>query len=200
MRYETTPPAITLEIRNLCKSICDGSPSYIPVIPAPGMEYQNCFCNVDKVVVAGGGHRINGWAIWQFANVLIEAEAHAVWQNDVMTLIDVTPHEHGEQQTLFLPDEGVKYQGTKIPSRRVALTDSSLVNEYITLANEAEKFIIERMTTTNIQPDDPCYPKLRHIWKRSRELNEIFKSNTGRNSLCPCGSGLKFKKCCGRFG
>lgn len=22
--------------------------------------------------------------------------------------------------------------------------------------------------------------------------------NTGRNDLCPCGSGKKFKKCCGK--
>ena len=33
-----------------------------------------------------------------------------------------------------------------------------------------------------------------------KELNEIFwvkEHNAGRNDPCPCGSGLKYKKCCG---
>lgn len=36
-----------------------------------------------------------------------------------------------------------------------------------------------------------------------RELSEIekdyaLKKKVGRNELCPCGSGKKYKKCCGR--
>ena len=36
-----------------------------------------------------------------------------------------------------------------------------------------------------------------------RELSEIKKDHppkkkVGRNELCPCGSGKKYKKCCGR--
>lgn len=47
-------------------------------------------------------------------------------------------------------------------------------------------------------------------WKRSagmeKEVNEFLKNlkimrrnrNIGRNELCPCGSGIKYKKCCGK--
>ena len=30
----------------------------------------------------------------------------------------------------------------------------------------------------------------------TRERNDIIK--VGRNHLCSCGSGIKFKKCCGK--
>ncbi|EHZ7795103.1 SEC-C domain-containing protein [Listeria monocytogenes] len=29
-------------------------------------------------------------------------------------------------------------------------------------------------------------------------LNSSGKKKLGRNDRCPCGSGLKYKKCCGR--
>lgn len=32
--------------------------------------------------------------------------------------------------------------------------------------------------------------------KKKQELKKQYK--VGRNDLCPCGSGTKFKKCCGR--
>ena len=35
-------------------------------------------------------------------------------------------------------------------------------------------------------------------WIRQRELGESRRRSPGRNDLCPCGSGKKYKKCCGR--
>ncbi len=32
----------------------------------------------------------------------------------------------------------------------------------------------------------------------SKELDEKFYAKTGRNDPCPCGSGKKYKKCCGK--
>ena len=32
-----------------------------------------------------------------------------------------------------------------------------------------------------------------------RALEFIFAQEVGRNDPCPCGSGLKYKKCCGQF-
>ncbi len=34
-------------------------------------------------------------------------------------------------------------------------------------------------------------------WTRQNDLRESGKRRTGRNDPCPCGSGKKFKKCCG---
>jgi len=29
-------------------------------------------------------------------------------------------------------------------------------------------------------------------------LNDVIFKKVGRNDFCPCGSGKKYKKCCGR--
>ena len=36
------------------------------------------------------------------------------------------------------------------------------------------------------------------IASMSRSAAEVHKKKPGRNDPCPCGSGLKYKKCCGR--
>ncbi|MGW8181585.1 MAG: anaerobic sulfatase maturase, partial [bacterium] len=37
-------------------------------------------------------------------------------------------------------------------------------------------------------------------WSRLRDLESAGKKRPGRNEPCICGSGKKYKKCCGRFG
>lgn len=32
----------------------------------------------------------------------------------------------------------------------------------------------------------------------NKDINKIIKNKIGRNDTCPCGSGKKYKKCCGR--
>ena len=36
--------------------------------------------------------------------------------------------------------------------------------------------------------------------KEARKLEEFFSRKVGRNEPCPCGSGKKYKKCCGGVG
>lgn len=199
MRFETTPVAISEEVKQFCKSICNEPPQYVSVMPEPGATPHNCFPNVDKKVEISGGKRVNGWAIWQLANVYIEAEAHAVWQNNDMSLIDITPHDDGEKQIVFLQDPTLRYQGKKIPSKKAPLTNSPLAHEYVALSNETQAIILEHLSGERITPEDPNYQRLKYIYNRQRELNALFKSSAGRNEPCPCGSGLKYKKCCGRY-
>ena len=35
-------------------------------------------------------------------------------------------------------------------------------------------------------------------WVRHQDMRTLGKKSPGRNDSCPCGSGLKFKRCCGR--
>lgn len=65
--------------------------------------------------------QVNGWAIWQWANILVEAEAHAVWESPEGALIDITPHENGESRIPFLRDDGMVYNGNPKASKRSAL-------------------------------------------------------------------------------
>lgn len=45
---------------------------------------------------------------------------HAIWKNPNGELIDITPHDDGETNIFFLPDDNVTYEGMRIPAHRMA--------------------------------------------------------------------------------
>lgn len=193
MIRETTPARITQVIIDFCASITsDSSPEYIDVCPAPWAALNECFNNVYRMVKQYGGSMISGWAVWQRGNMLLDAEAHAIWRAPDGKLIDITPHSYNEKRILFLFDSSVCYQGITIPSHRQALTDSPLVAEFIRLYSERDH-IMQTSTLGNV------YVMPADLHNRINALQLIFSQEVGRNDPCPCGSGLKYKKCCGQF-
>ena len=97
MIRETTPARITQVIIDFCASITsDSSPEYIDVCPASWATPNECFNNVPRMVKQYGGSMISGWAVWQRGNMLLDAEAHAIWRTPDGKLIDITPHSYNE--------------------------------------------------------------------------------------------------------
>lgn len=192
MTKETTPSQITAAITELCESITLLSkPEYISVHPESWARSSECFLNVNQMINRHQGKCINGWVVWQWANILIEAEAHAVWQSPHGDLIDITPHNYNESQILFLADETVRYTGTRIRSRRQALTNSPLVAEYIRLYTYRDELTCSTPETLYFLPKD--------MVDRMKEINTLLHQKAQRNDPRPCGSGLKYKKCCGQY-
>jgi hypothetical protein len=187
----TTPSIITPEIRELCRSISEYEPEYVTVNAAPKSLVNDCFQNVDTFVKEHGGQRVLGWSIWQRANVLIEAEAHAVWKSSSGNMVDITPHTNGEASILFLADPKMKYDGNCIPNIRKALTLSPLVAEFIFLYDERDRIAAESKGNT--------YTLSADMFKRMLEIEQVFNQRVGRNDPCPCQSGIKYKKCCGKY-
>ncbi|MDL2205463.1 SEC-C domain-containing protein [Eubacteriales bacterium OttesenSCG-928-N13] len=37
------------------------------------------------------------------------------------------------------------------------------------------------------------------LLQRRVEIQRILRKKVGRNDLCPCQSGLKYKQCCGKY-
>ncbi len=52
------------------------------------------------------------------------------------------------------------------------------------------------------QKHPELYKLLEEIFQQNLAEKNLTKtrSRSGRNSPCPCGSGLKFKRCCGKNG
>ena len=195
--HETTPKSVSKEILVGCDSIIAGqSPVVVPVIPGNNAKKNDCFNNVSRQVEHKGGKQINGWTIWQRANILINFEAHAVWETTEGELIDITPHDQ-EVEILFLPDARVDYKGYPIPSKRFALTDSPLVAEYIGLWEEYDSICSQYPAYTPITINADTHEA--YVYKRKLEIESILQKDVGRNDLCPCQSGRKFKKCCGLY-
>jgi preprotein translocase subunit SecA len=53
-------------------------------------------------------------------------------------------------------------------------------------------------TTSSGEPTEPPAPVKPKLMLPSMMKKEVPKA--GRNDPCPCGSGKKFKSCCGRMG
>src|SRR5208337_3104026 len=88
-------------------------------------------------------------------------------------------------------DQGRQEEAAEIQSRRASV--SSLVSR-------AGKSL--RLSTTMNLAAEGLPPKLASQMKSRHEepLSQATprKAKVGRNDPCPCGSGKKFKKCCGR--
>lgn len=186
----TTPRIITPQIRELCQSISKYEPVFVPVVADPKSLVNECFQNVDTYVKEHGGQRVLGRSIWQRANVLIEAEAHAVWKSPTGDMVDITPHTNNETSILFLVDHQMTYSGC-ISNIRKALTSSPLVAEFIGLFNERDRIASESPLNTFSLPT--------YMVRRMMEIEQVLNQRVDRNDSCPYQSGLKYKKCCGKY-
>lgn len=199
-----TPSRISPPIASLCGELVQsGSPLFVPVVPAPGAQYKECFQAVNRQVEEYGGFVLYGWRIWEWRDVLIEAEFHAVWKDPKGSLLDVAPVPSGEESILFLPDPNRQYEGRQVNNIRRPLRDDPVVVEFIR-ASDAEFRLLNRGDRA------AQHGEIRLIGAEAAELVAIQRSkaeagkrllalprSTGRNDPCRCGSGRKYKKCCG---
>ena len=73
------PKFITKPITKFCNTVNSNStPQFIPIRPIKGAIHNDCFPNVEIAVKNKGGKAVNGWAIWEWQGVFIEAEFHSV--------------------------------------------------------------------------------------------------------------------------
>mgnify|MGYP001062801412 CR=1 FL=1 len=198
MKRETTPVRVTDKVMELCSGIVpDAVPEYVPVAAQEWSLPSECFSNVGRMVQEQGGQQINGWAIWQWANILVEAEAHSVWQSPEGELVDITPHDNGEREILFLHDADMVYFGQSIGNVRLAITGSPLAAELVDLGDRIEAVMCSYKPGTEI-PLSELRRQLLPLKERREAIVEMLNQKVSRNDLCPCQSGLKYKKCCGR--
>lgn len=198
MKRETTPAKITGKIMELCSGIVpDVQPEYVSVKVQEWSRLHECFLNVERMIQEQGGQQVNSWAIWQWANILVEAEAHSVWRNPEGKLIDITPHDNGEREILFLHDASMVYSGQSVGNVRLAITGSPLVAELVDLGNKIDAVMCSYTPGTEI-PLSELWHRLLLLKDRREAIVGILNQKVGRNDLCPCQSGLKYKKCCGR--
>jgi len=191
MKRETTPAKVTDKIMEMCSGMVTGvAPVYVPVKAAGWSMMNECFPNVQRMVREQGGQQVNGWAVWQWANIAVTLEAHAVWESPEGKLVDITPHDCSEKEILFLRDGSMVYSGRPIGSIRQPLTGSPLVAELIGLLNERDRIMCASA--------DRIYALPKEMYLRIMQIQGILHTKVGRNEFCPCQSGLKYKKCCGR--
>lgn len=196
---ETTPNQITVKIIELCSKVVPGAvPVFVEVATQEYAIENDCFNNVNEMVHRNGGKSVPGWSVWQWDNILVEAEAHAVWRSPSGQMIDITPHINKEKRILFLPDDQVSFNGYPINSIRMQLTDSPLIAELIQIKEWLFSIVSTYPAYENITLEDAQAAQYRAILYRHDEIIMALHKKTERNDPCPCQSGLKYKKCCGQ--
>lgn len=199
--FTTTPKTISAPVRTFCQQISpDQTPAYVPVKADADAIPSECFNNVASKVERDGGTLLYGWLIWEWPRVFVEAEHHAVWEQDGV-LTDITPHVNGEQKVLFLPDRARAYDF--VTQRRLinikrSLGEFASVEGWIAAADRLQRAIEENSVGKQFTLERSYLAAMGREIQNS--LGSVFvdlAKTTGPNSPCFCTSGRKFKKCCG---
>lgn len=194
----STPRTISEPILRLCEELVpSNTPTYVPITPDPRANATECFLNVDAKVKREGGETVHGWAIWEWPGVMVEAEFHAVWRCPTGELVDITPTQLGVRRILFLIDTVRRYEGRQVNNVRRALVNDPIVHEFIAVAN-AQFRVLNRGERADQHAVALAPDEILPLVQRAQELQARLDSRTpGRNDPCVCGSGKKFKRCCG---
>jgi hypothetical protein len=173
------PSEITPEVIRFCRQLDPSrEPALVPVRPAPGAIPGNDYASLKSHVARFGGGIQFGWIIWENPGWFLEAEFHGVWVSPEGALIDITPRLDRATVLLFLPDSRRTFQGEVIPNRFLALSQSP---DVLAVVRNAE-----------------WHANLRSEVATQSRRARVVPGSAGRNDPCPCGSGLKYKKCCGK--
>lgn len=197
--HTRTPPEITKHLIGLAAKVAPGqTPLYVPVHPEPGAQVNECFPNVKAKIEKNGGAIVHGWQLWEWPNVLVEAEFHAVWRSLDGNLIDITPKADGEEKILFIPDERRTYRGVSIDNVRIALRDDLLIHHFIKISERIVKVMNRGERAPQFGyvsvPADEIEPLL--LFRRL--TGEMLSRGLRAHDHCLCGSGKKYKRCHGK--
>lgn len=162
-----------------------------------------CFQNVRNAVEAEGGQIIYGWSIWEWPNIYIEAEHHAVWKTKSGAVVDITPATDGDQYRLFVEDLDAVYdfknEGHRRDNIKKLLRNDVLIHRFFDLVEMCNKIINDIPGMDIVDVPIQVARKINLINRQKMEIAyQLGMKYTRPNSLCFCGSGSKFKKCHGK--
>jgi hypothetical protein len=197
----------------------------VKVAPAANARENECYLNVrDRLKNLHGARMQLGWAIWQNAHLFVEAEAHAVLDpGSGQPWIDCTPHIMPDgslaKEILFIPDHERTYDYSTthvLDNVRVPLIDDPRLTKALDLFAQRTKVLntIPGIGTVAVPVAIAAklhilalqaHALLAELMQPASELGTQISAQTankrrkvGRNDPCPCESGKKYKKCCGK--
>lgn len=176
-----TPAEITPAILDFCRRLDPTrAPLHVAIRSADGAPADRPFAFLKSQVARLGGRVKHGWVIREYPGWYLEAVFHGVWQAPGGELVDIAPMSEVGSTILFLPDSRRTYQGERIPDQFHALSQAPDVRAVVA--------------------DAELHARLRAEAESLARRERVPAGAAGRNDPCPCGSGLKYKKCCGRGG
>lgn len=202
----STPKKVSSEIYALCADldIRHAKPVFVDVRPLPGAVQLDCFPTVIRHVETNGGSICHGWRFWGMPDIFVEAEFHAVWRRPDESLLDISPNQAGDDRVLFIPDPNRVYDGRQRNNVRRALTTHPAIHDFFRAADRTFEIYnlgkrAMKSMIADLSPSEVLELHELENLKISAYLQiASAKPRPGRNDLCPCGSGVKYKRCHGR--
>lgn len=194
-----TPPEITKHVVRLIAKVAPGqTPVYLNVTPDENGRVNECFPNVNARIAKSGGTMLCGWQLWEWPNILVEAEFHAVWVSPDGAMSEITPKQHGEETILFVPSPSLLYEGVARDNVRIPIRDDLLVHHFIRVSEEIVK-VMNRGDRAGMYGyvNVPAH-EIEPLLNAKVFLGQSISSGLRDHDPCLCGSGRKYKRCHGR--
>jgi len=107
----------------------------VPIQTESYSRKMQCYSNVREKIEKYGGSIHYGWSVHVTEGIIIEAERHAVWENEERNLICVTPHPSGQSELIFFSDNTPVDPQLQVDNVRMNITGNKIVNDWIYLSN-----------------------------------------------------------------
>jgi hypothetical protein len=193
-----TPDASLAYVKRFCNSLVPGArPLALPYTPELGAEPQECFKAVRSKVETAGGDIVYGWSVHEWPEVLIEGEFHAVWRDTDGVLHDIALQQPPIEPILFVPDPVRRFEGTPFNNVRCPLRDHPAIHRLIQAHARLHEEVNRDGRRIRLSPDELDKAVEGPMAELHAATLEVVQIQPGRNDRCSCGSGRKFKKCCG---
>ena len=212
-------PEQSPQITKQLQSMGYGTLHRIPVVPRQDCVMSQCWNNVPLVIEKDGGEIVPGRIVWiEASGKWLHLEAHCCWRTPDGTVVDPTPKGDKEQVIAFV-EEPLKWDGHLIASRYHCFTKDPAVVQFLKMIQQWQK-TVSQLQEGEVHHLKELTPAEQDVY-RSRTLaaqrlngsmlsglaNDAIgnegstvrkgRQHVGRNETCPCGSGRKFKRCCG---
>jgi hypothetical protein len=174
-----TPPEIDDLVIKFAESIV-ANPEIMRIRLVDGLQSKSCGANVRDAIKQCGGQSIKGWRVWLLPHVMLQAEAHAVWQAPNGVIADVTPTGDGDQESVFFSDPTMEASPGDdfIHSPRKNICGLPLVDEYIQVARVANEWTDKQNHGNIILPNIAEQARVQELNKKINALSASLQTET----------------------
>lgn len=157
--------------RRLIEKLSPGFEPFQVMIDAPVWARElDCIDIVRGLVKDRGGECVLGWALWEWPQVVVEGEFHAVWKRPDGSYTDPTPRRDGDTFVLFLPDPKAVVDTWQKDNVRLALTNRREVLDFIDIKER-----IHRAKNRGGEAYSPVYTLTPHLEYLLREEAKVLQ-------------------------
>lgn len=169
----------------------------VPVQVESYSREKQCYSNVEEKVKRDGGRIHYGWSVHFTSGIIIEAERHAVWENDDEELICVTPHPSNHNEVIFISDDVPVDPDLQIDNVRMNITNNPLVDDWIYLCDTIGQIyykFTDRKSDEEVIMAEPVSKVLSTIEQYRGLVMGLIELGRRERSNCYCEEGFYHKK------